>query len=1042
MRVFILIAALLLSACTQKAPTFRFIHDVDGIFSTRPQGSTHSLLLLKLQNPPLLKELISSDGKRSVDAALAKAIEEEQGAVIKELEKISADIKVLYRYRMVINGIAIVTPTALKEKISEVANIAYFEASGNFSRPKVVAMSPLGDEAKNTLRERNSTKFIGADQAHAKNIRGQGVKVGIIDTGIDYTHAMFGGTGTEEAFKAVDPAQSASGFPNAKVVAGIDLVGTKYNSESGDFRNRVPRVDANPIDEAGHGTHVAGTVSGIGDGENTIDGVAPDAALHAIKVFGKDGSTGDAVVIAALEYSADPNTDADVSDRLDVVNLSLGSGYGEGHVLYTEAIMNLTTGGTVVVASAGNSGDSSYNVGAPGVAADALSVAASVDDMDDNWKFRAVRFTTTQEPEIVIEAIESTMTKPIEESGTVNGPLVHLGLADKDLSDEQKAILTGKIALIDRGVVTFAEKIKRASEAGAIGVVVINNNSDAPFTMGGEGEFKIPAIMIAKDLGEKLKASPGASIEFNTGIKIQKPELIDTIAGFSSKGPRSYDALVKPEISAPGQQVISAAVGGGKKGVAMSGTSMASPQMAGVIALLKQTHPTLSALELKALAMATAKSIVDEKKKLYSVSRQGAGRVQVMKALEGRAIALPSAVSLGEMTIEKKKVLARSISLKNISSEALTLSVAFEGSSNIKMFSSSTVSVEAGKSINLEMKFSVDAFGLENGSTEMDGLILFKNGDQEVVRVPVLAVANKVSQINGESLVIRSTSEADSAGALVELVLANTGIHAGNVFAFNLIGSDPRKEDPTNDEMRSKSCDLRESGYRVIRKKGVLTLQVAVKLFEPVSTWDGCEVSVLIDSNGDKVADQELLGAKADHLKGIPNEVFASLLLDANVARELRKKFEAESQAGKEDPKEDYSTAIINAGEFLAIPHSTISIVEAPVAALGLRPTGELSVQIATSYQEASAIEGDDFLGDGAWMNLNASENGAAFVGMSEVIGTKAGEKTTVAMTKGAGSEKLILLFPSNKPVIGGLDLDRQSQVVESRYEVDVLSGL
>ncbi|RYZ68147.1 MAG: hypothetical protein EOP05_16785, partial [Proteobacteria bacterium] len=139
-----------------------------------------------------------------------------------------------------------------------------------------------------------------------------------------------------------------------------------------------------------------------------------------------------------------------------------------------------------------------------------------------------------------------------------------------------------------------------------------------PIAMGGgEATFPIPAIMIKKDLGAKLKAEltkGEVTIAFKTPDRIEKPELIDTITGFSSKGPRSIDAMLKPEISAPGSLIISAKMGGGTAGVEMSGTSMAAPHMAGVMALLKQAQPTLSSRELKSVAMSTAKTMVDDKK--------------------------------------------------------------------------------------------------------------------------------------------------------------------------------------------------------------------------------------------------------------------------------------------------------------------------------------------------------------------------------------------------------------------------------------------
>ena len=171
----------------------------------------------------------------------------------------------------------------------------------------------------------------------------------------------------------------------------MTLLGLSLISGSLDFDTQVPKPDPDPLDESGHGTHVAGTVAGIGDGINTYNGVAPGATLHALKVFGISGSTTDSVVIAAMEYAADPNKDLDSSDRLDVVNLSLGGGYGSPNSLYDVAVKNLANGGTISVIAAGNSGDSPFIVGSPSTAAEALSVAASVDAMDHNWKSPAIR---------------------------------------------------------------------------------------------------------------------------------------------------------------------------------------------------------------------------------------------------------------------------------------------------------------------------------------------------------------------------------------------------------------------------------------------------------------------------------------------------------------------------------------------------------------------------------------------------------------------------------------------------------------------------
>lgn len=1057
--------ALLSGACTKinfgaSEPTpFKLTQDVSAIFSSRPDPATHAFFLVKLKSAPLSQSLVTKNGVTSVDPGALKDINGEQTDMLQKIQALSSEIKLVYRYRMILNGFAIVAPTALQDKIGALTGVAHLETAGNFERPVLPSEEASATAAlSKTIQQRNSVKFIGGEEAHVRGIRGQGVKVGIIDTGIDYTHSMFGGAGTEAAYKAVDPSQPNAGFPNAKVVGGIDLVGTKYDSAAVDFNRTVPLLDVNPLDEAGHGSHVAGTVAGHGDGVNTYDGVAPDAALYAVKVFGATGSTSDTVVIAAMEYAADPNGDGDLSDHLDVVNLSLGSGYGNGHILYTEAIRNLTAAGTSVVCSGGNSGDIPYIVGSPGVAEDALSVAASVDDMDQNWKYRAVKFTTVDQPEILAEVIEGNISKPVAEAGSVVGALVPAGLADQDFTPELKLKVAGKIAFIDRGAVSFVEKVRRAKEAGAIGVVVANNQPGGPIAMGGDVEkpFDIPAIMITKELGTALKAAlaKGEVIaELTTPMMIEKPEHIDTMADFSSRGPRSIDALLKPEISAPGSLIISAKMGGGTAGTQMSGTSMASPHMAGVMALMKQTHPTLSTGELKSLVMETSKTMVDEAKVMYPIARQGAGRVQIIKAIETPIVALPSSISLGEITVETRKTMQRTIEVSNISTAARTFTVALsESTKGLSLTSSKTLTVAVGQKAKLDLRFTIDLQTINNSlkaneSNEISGYVLLSDSIGEIARIPVIAIANKVARVEATELLVRSTSVADSAGAVVDLTLTNKGINAGDAYPFNFLGRGTRKADPTLDPFRTKVCDLAESGYRVIAKNGLPTLQIAAKVFEPMSTWDLCDVSVLIDSDGDFKADQELAGVKQSHLEGLTASTYSSILLDVKTATKIRRDYDAAVTAPPVEPTPgqpkptapvlDFTPAIGSLAPMLAFEHSTISILEVPVASLDLKSSGALAIRIATSAQSGSAIEPDDFLSKDPknWKALNVSVEGAGYVGLPEKIMVGAGETKTVSFSKGAGSDQLWIAYPNGKPVVGGFNHDSQSETIRAVYK-------
>lgn len=1013
------------------------------IVSTRGQNSTQFVAVLKLKNPALLEAAKAGEGKAQVDPELLAAITKEQDEAIAALKALSPQVQIVYRYKMVLNGLAVLAPIELADKIGAIGLVAYSEGSGNFERAKTMELS--NSVANPAFLERNSSKFIGAEKLNQAGITGKGVKVGVIDTGIDYTHAMFFGAGTSDAYKAVEPSVANAGFPNKKVVGGVDLVGTKYDAASVDFANHIPNPDMNPLDEAGHGSHVAGTIAGHGDGVNTYNGMAPDADLYAIKVFGAEGSTSDFVVIAALEYAADPNNDGVNDDELDVVNLSLGSGYGNPHILYSEAIKNLVSGGTVVVASAGNSGHKDYIVGAPGTSDAALSVAASVDNSDHLWKFNASRINLPSGP-VLVEAIEAATSKKIADAGDVSGKLVHIGLAAADLTPEQVAAVKGNIALIDRGQVNFNDKVKRAAAAGSIGVVVANNKEGAAISMGTTDHFDIPAIMITLADGKKAKEAMQTTdviFNFKTDAKIEKPELVDTLTDFTSKGPRSIDGFIKPEISAPGENVISAEMGGGAAAVQMSGTSMAAPHMTGVIALLRQAKPKLSADELKSIAMGRAKTI-GEKGQRYSVSLQGAGRVQADAAAEAKLVAAEPSLSLGEISVETKKSVRRELHLKNLTSEKLQLTTSFDGNSFISMAATGAVELEAGASKTIEINLTLDASAMgEDNIREMDGWVKLLQNGEEVYRVPVLAIAHKLSLVDAGSLVVNSSSEADASGASAQLTLKNPGHNSGEALLFNLIGQDDRK--PMAESFMNSDCDLQSAGYRIAtiqnsEGKSEEVLQVAVKLYKPMTTWHSCDVSLLIDTDGDGVAEQELLGSNLKSIPGAKAEDFATTLIDAGMARGIRKNYEKAIADAKSDPDklaklkdmENYSDALIDQRGLKFYNNSSVVILEAAVSKLALTRTGALSFKVLVTHNEQSEIEFDDYLNSGSQADtlISLRKEDQSFVGLPESLTLAAGESKQIGLTKGEGQEKLLVLMPQNKFSLSNLHEDSQSRVL------------
>ncbi len=1032
----IVLSSLLFTACTgSKAPQNQFENHgfMDGIYSTRPQTSHPVIAIIKLKNPALLETATRDNGVLKIDQDLLTAIQNEQTSTIAALQKISPDIRILLRYRLVLNALTIYAPQEVLEKIQALPNVITAERSANFARPR-----PLDTDKKAGLvGAHTSVNFIGADAAYAEGFHGEGMRVGIIDTGVDYTHKMFSGEGTEEAYKANNPAQANAAFPNKKVVGGLDLVGTGFDSASPNFDKHIPAPDVNPLDEAGHGTHVAGTVAGLGDGVNTYSGIAPEASLYAIKVFGASGSTSDEVVIAALEYAADPTGDLGFKEQLDVVNLSLGSGYGSAHNMYNQAIKNLSRGGTVVVASAGNSGDKPYITGAPAVSDEAISVASSVDNQDQNIFFPTVQFATSDET-ITTEMMEATISKPLADITDAKGEIVFAGLGDANFEQPLKDQLKGKVALMDRGGATFSEKIRRAQEAGAIAAVVANNVDGAPFTMGGEGHYDIPAVMVSKDAGAKIKAklALGAVIaDLKTTVKLDKPWLIDTISDFSSRGPRSEDGLIKPEISAPGSNIISAEVGGGAKGVLMSGTSMAGPHITGVMTLLKQKFKTLNSQELKSVVMSHAKVITDDKKNIYAVARQGAGRVQIANSLSAKIVTVPAALSFGITDVEKQKTLSQKITVKNLSAETVNLKAEWSGSGALQ-FSVPSVSLAAGETKTITISVKVSAAQMTAVNQELDGFLKLSTDKETLAQLPALVVARQISNISASSLKVHATSAADAAGSDADVVLQNMSANKGSAYLFNSLGVDGRKKDAKPDLAHNRNCDLQSAGYRIVEKDGARILQVAVKLYERLTTWNSCELNVQIDSNGDNQPDQEIAGVPMESLPGLTGDAFVSLLLDGNKARDLRHRYEADLAANKKDAQENYKTALVNLRDMQVFDGSTLAIVEADVSALAIADSGELNIKISTTHQSDNAVEYDDYLGkqDTEWKKVSLGAQAAGYVNLPEVVELGAQEIQTVGMQKGYGTEDLIIYAPQNRSVVDVLLEDSQSQVMAPTY--------
>ncbi|MDQ3879130.1 MAG: S8 family serine peptidase, partial [Actinomycetota bacterium] len=293
--------------------------------------------------------------------AVFDAARRSQEAAISETESLGG--RVVYRYGTLINGFS--------------AQLSPSAANALAQRPDVEKVEPVGIVA---LAKRSSVSFVGATKVwHRLGVKGQGMRVADVDTGIDYTHKDFGGPGTVAAYKKNDPTVIEPGtFPTKKVIGGTDLVGDNYDVLDDDPTNDIPRPDPDPLDFDGHGTHTAGTMGG------SLVGVAKGVHLIAVRVLDCNGSGSSSGIVAGIDWV----TANAASLNIKVANMSLG---GTGSRMDScpttadpehAAICRSTDAGITYAVAAGNSGWDFDYAPAPDVPAaypEALTVAAVTD---------------------------------------------------------------------------------------------------------------------------------------------------------------------------------------------------------------------------------------------------------------------------------------------------------------------------------------------------------------------------------------------------------------------------------------------------------------------------------------------------------------------------------------------------------------------------------------------------------------------------------------------------------------------------------------
>lgn len=746
--------------------------------------------------------------------------------------------------------------------------------------------------------------------SRATPLLGDGVRVGMIDSGIDYTHADFGGPGTPAAYQANDRAVIEPGsFPTARVIGGYDFVGDDY--DAGNPNTQTPVPDPDPLDCAqgetnpsagGHGTHVAGIAGGQGvrsdgtpyTGPYTLSldpaaflvspGMAPHADLFALKIFGCRGSTD--ALSPALEWAADPNDDGDFSDRLDVVNLSLGSAYGLGAVTEAEIVKNLTALGTLVVVAAGNEGGTFFSVSAPATLPEVVAVAASAELSLVTLRVDAPASVAGELP-----ASEAQFTTPLSVTGSVSGSLVAAepNLACSALTNANE--ISGKIALIDRGDCLFTDKFQNAIAAGATAVVVIDSVQETlPFIMSGDPiSPSIPGVLIGKNDGDALRNALPSGVSVTLDPTPYNGPGSELLADFSSRGPSAVDSLVKPDLAAPGFLIESAAVGSGSLARTEMGTSMACPFVTGAAALLRQAHPELAPFAIKAALMNTAAPLADALARAYPISLAGSGRIDVARAANATVTARDTeadgrtSVSFDPLIAAEPAELTRTIELANHGASAATFSVTanpFQAPPGVTIsVSPSTVSVPQSGTATVDLKLTLDPSVLGAPApdaltpstqfdqprqflTEASGLVAFEDGaGASRLVLPFYGVVRAASHLHFDAA---SACRPDFSASPAKIPLIGDSAHPRPVTsAFELGATSPTRVDSATNPAGAR-LDLVAVGAAsdlAVTAFDTATISFGVAV---AGTWttpalgQASLVTIRVDSNLDGLANFEI----------------------------------------------------------------------------------------------------------------------------------------------------------------------------------------
>jgi subtilisin family serine protease len=659
--------------------------------------------------------------------------------------------KIKRTYKSSLNGVSIELPA------NKVKSLLKSKAVKAVWPNNVIKVEPpTSQEGSGDTKKIATEVFPGINKLHEEGFTGKGIKVGVIDTGIDYNHPDL--TDAYKGYRAQPGVDPKSISPSS--VKGWDFVDNDADPMETTYddwkKSGAPETPGSPY-YTEHGTHVSGIIAGRGKNNTdyAVTGVAPDADLYVYRVLGAYGSGSTENILGGIDKS--------IADGMDVINLSLGNTSNDPENIESLALNNAVLSGVTAVVAAGNSGDSMYTLGSP--AASALAITVGANDTKTSIATSKGTLHGTSDVQADLKLLGMGFGDNVESLKGQNLPIVFIPNTGSPADYNGKDV-TGKIVFVNRGITQFVDKVKEAQKHGAKAVIIANNVAGEGFIPSylGAGYGIIPTFTMSLEQATLIQpqtTSGTATFSFDEMGKLTDEG--SKLASFSSRGPARITYDIKPEVTAPGVSVFSTVpsyvhgadqIGNYQYAYdSLSGTSMATPNVAGVAALLKQANPNLTPAQIKETLMNTADPLNGD----YSVYEVGAGQVDPYEAIHSQ--------SRIEVMDETKGAIDKKGNLKTV--KDLTGALAF--------------GVIAPDGTNTSNQRSLSIYNNSNQAKTYDVNVKFQTGR----RGSLDADANGVMIVTDKSIKVAANSKKKSVVAITVPKSAKLGTYEGYVTYTN-----------------------------------------------------------------------------------------------------------------------------------------------------------------------------------------------------------------------------------------------------------------